>query len=46
MGDIGDIEKVQKLATKLVIELNHLSYTERLKCLNLHTLNIEDYEVM
>jgi len=40
-GDIEvleDIEKVQKRATKLVIELKHLPYTERLKRLNLHTL--------
>jgi len=37
-GDIEDIEKVQKLATKLVIQLKHLPYTERLKRLNLHTL--------
>jgi len=36
--DIEDIEKVQKRATKLVIELKHLPYTKRLKRLNLHTL--------
>jgi len=38
IGNIEDIEKVQKRATKLVIELKHLPYTERLKRLNLHTL--------
>jgi len=38
IGDIEDIEKVQKRATKLVIELKHLPYTQRLKRLNLHTL--------
>jgi len=38
IGDREDIEKVQKWATKLVIELKHLPYTERLKRLNLHTL--------
>jgi len=34
-GDIEDIKKVQKWATKLVTELKHLPYTERLKRLNL-----------
>ena len=29
IGDIEDIEKVQKRATKLVIELKHLPYTQR-----------------
>jgi len=38
IGDIEDIEKVQKRATELVIELKHLPYTQRLKRLNLHTL--------
>ena len=38
IGDIEDTEKLQKRAAKLVIELKHLPYTERLKWLNLHTL--------
>jgi len=37
-GDIEAIEKVQKRATKLVISLKKLPYTERLLQLNLHTL--------
>ena len=37
-GDIENVEKVQKRATKLIIELKTLPYTERLKRLNLHTL--------
>jgi len=36
---IGDIkEKVQKRATKLIINLKNMSYTDRLKRLNLPTL--------
>ena len=38
MGDIKNVEKVQKRATKLIIELKNLPYTERLKRLNLYTL--------
>jgi len=37
-GDIEIIEKVQKRATKLIISLKHLSYSERLKQLKLPTL--------
>ena len=37
-GDIEAIEKVQKIATKLVISLKKLPYKERLLQLNLHTL--------
>jgi len=37
-GDIEIIEKVQKRATKLIISLKHLSYSERLKQLQLPTL--------
>jgi len=38
------IEKIQKRATKLVIQLKKLPYTERLKQLHLHTLEyIEQY---
>jgi len=37
-GDIEIIEKVQKRATKLIISLKHLSYSERLKQLHLPTL--------
>jgi len=35
---IDDLHNVQKRATKLVISLNKLSYSERLKCLKLPTL--------
>jgi len=38
IGDIEVIEKVQNKATKLVIQLKKLPYTERLKELDLHTL--------
>ena len=38
MGDIKDIEKVQKRATKLIINLKHMSYTDRHLCLKLPTL--------
>ena len=38
MGDIKDIEKVQKRATKLIINLKHMSYTDRLLRLKLPTL--------
>lgn len=37
-GDITNIEKVQKRATKLIISIKHLPYTARLKQLNLPTL--------
>ena len=37
-GDIELVEKVQKRATKLIISLKHLPYTERLKQLKLPTL--------
>jgi len=37
-GDIEIIEKVQKRATKLIISLKHLSYSERLKQPKLPTL--------
>jgi len=46
IGDNGDIEKVQKRATKRVIELKHLQYTERLKRLNIHTLKYRIYGVI
>jgi len=35
---IDDLEKVQKRATKLVTSLKKVSYSERLKCLELPTL--------
>ena len=38
MGDIKEIEKVQKRATKLTINLRHMSYTDRLLRLKLPTL--------
>ena len=38
IGDIEVIQKVQKRATKLVIQLKKLPYTEQLKELDLHTL--------
>ena len=37
-GDIELIEKVQKRATKLIISLKYLTYSERLKQLHLPTL--------
>jgi len=37
-GNSGDIEKVQKIATKLIISLKHLPYTEILKQLMLPTV--------
>jgi len=37
IGNIEDLEKVKKGATKFVIELKHLSYTKCLKRLHLHT---------
>jgi len=37
-GDIELIEKVQKRPTKLIISLKRLTYTERLKQLQLPTL--------
>jgi len=37
-GDIEIIEKVQKRATQLIISLKHLSYSERVKQLQLPTL--------
>ena len=42
-GDITDIEKVKKRATKLIISLKNCSYKERLQILNLPTLKYEDY---
>ena len=38
VGDIEDIEKVQKRATKLVISLKKLLYKDRLEHLHLVTL--------
>ena len=38
MGDIKEIEKVQKRATKLVINLKKIPYTNRLQRLKLPTL--------
>jgi len=37
-GDIEDIEKIQKRATKLIISLKKLSYKDRLIKLKLPTL--------
>ena len=37
-GDIEIIEKIQKRAKNLIISLKHLSYSERLKQLQLPTL--------
>ena len=42
LGDKKETEKVQKRATKLVINLKKISYTNRLQRLKLPTLNIED----
>jgi len=38
LGDIKEIEKVQKRATKLVINLKKISYTNRLQRLKLRSL--------
>jgi len=38
LGDIKDIEKVQKRATKLIINFKNMSYTDRLQRINLPTL--------
>jgi len=38
IGDLKEIEKIQKRATKLVIKLNNQSYIDRLIYLNLPTL--------
>jgi len=40
LGDIKEIEKVQKRATKLIINFKNMSYTDRLQAqrLNLPTL--------
>ena len=38
-GDMEDIEKVQKKATKLIPELKHMNYTDRLKKCQLPTLH-------
>ena len=38
MGDTKEIEKVRKGATKLIINLKHMSYTDRLLRLKLPTL--------
>ena len=36
--DIDKLEKIQKRVTRLIPDLRHLSYEERLKQLNLHSL--------
>ena len=38
LGDIKEIEKVQKRATKLIINFKNMSYSDRLQRLNLPTL--------
>jgi len=38
-GDIETLEKVQKQATKILPELKHLSYRDRLRACNLTTLH-------
>jgi len=45
MGDIKEIEKVQKRATKLIINLKNLSYTYRLLRLKLPTLKFRRMRV-
>jgi len=40
IGDLKEIEKIQKRATKLVIQLKNKSYIDRLISLNLPTLKI------
>ena len=42
-GDIELIEKVKKRVTKLIIYLKHLSYSERLKQLQLPTLKYKAF---
>ena len=39
-GDIEKVEKVQRRATKMIKEIRHLSYQERLKECNLMTLEM------
>ena len=46
MKDIETIEKIQKRATKQVKQSRHLSYSERLKRLNLPTLYVIDDTVV
>jgi len=41
--DIDKLERVQKRATKLIIELSNKSYSDRLKNLNLPTLKYSHY---
>ena len=41
-GDIELLEKVQKKATKIIPEVRHLPYRERLKACKLPTLHLQD----
>jgi len=41
IGDLKEIEKIQKRAIKLVIKLKNKSYTDRLIYLNSPTLNAD-----
>ena len=43
MGNIHDLEKIQKRATKLIPSLQHLSYLERLQHLNLPSLIVSSH---
>jgi len=45
LGDIEEIEKIQKRATKLIISLKNKPYKERLMHLKLPTLNLDACEV-
>ena len=40
LTDIFELEKIQKRATKLIPELKHLEYEDRLKVLKLTTLEV------
>jgi len=48
-GDIEMLERVQKQATKILLQHRHLSYTDRLKVYKLPTLRgdmIEVYKII
>ncbi len=40
--DINELEKVQRRATKMIPEVRHFDYENRLKALDLTTLEVRD----